>query len=361
MKQGKTLQQLATALEDIRANSKDLLVPTSKLEMSTRGELTVRNGDHTFFKPTDYAHSQIAAYSGIPKAYYDKIRSETPELLSRNVNHGIDLATENNKKRPETRLVRTHKGNVRAFLSSSYRRLDSYDMAQTVLPILVEKEMQVVSSELTDTRMYIKALSPRITSEITKGDMVQYGLVISNSDVGAGSVRVEPLIYRLVCQNGMISNTSVKKFHIGKNMATDDVQHLLSEETMNLTDKAFWAQIHDIVLASMNPDRFEFEVERLREAAGQKIKNFDIPEVVELSMKALNLTGEGVKNNIVSYLANGADGAGLTKWGLVNGFTYAAQQDNVNYDQSIELERAGSKILDLSSHQWKRIAEEVRA
>jgi hypothetical protein len=360
MLNGKTVNELAKTLTDIRENAKDFLVPTGKMEMSNDGKLIFGNGE---FTPNDFSHGQIATYSGIPKNYYEKIRLENPELFAKNVNHALNKITETSLSvgKNENRLIRTYKGNVRALLSASYRRLDSFDLAETVLPILAEKEMPIVSSEITDSRMYIKALSPKITTEIKKGDAVQYGLLISNSDVGAGCVRVEPLVYRLVCENGLIMNTAIRKFHIGKSMAGDDITELLSNETINLSDAAFWSQVRDIVLASMNPMNFEKEVNRLREAANTPIKNFDIPEVVEMTMKAVGVNGDKNKDSIIAYLANGADGAGLTKWGLINGFTYAAHNATSNYDSSIDLERAGAKILELSPNQWKRIAEPVLA
>ncbi len=358
MKQGKSLTQLAVELENIKANARDFLVPTARLEMDDSAEIFFENGQQHRFEPSNYAHAQIAGYTGIPKTYYDTLLKEKPALLAKNVNHGFkkEGATTGRGGKTETRMVRAYGNKVRAMLSSSYRRLDSYDMAQTVLPVLVDKQFEVVSSEITDTRLYIKALTPKVQTEIKPNDIVQYGLVISNSDVGAGSVRVEPLIYRLVCSNGLISNTAMRKFHVGKNQAGDDIQELLSQETISLSDQAFWAQVKDLVLASMKPEMFEREVNRLREAADIKIKNFDLPEVVEMSMKQIGVNGEAIKQNVIQYLANGADGAGLTKWGLANGFTYAAQADGVGYDQSIELERAGSKIIDLDSRQWTRIA-----
>jgi hypothetical protein len=36
--------------------------------------------------------------------------------------------------------------------------------------------------------MYIKAICPRIQAEVKKGDIVQAGIAISNSEVGMGSV-----------------------------------------------------------------------------------------------------------------------------------------------------------------------------
>lgn len=359
MKTGKSLTELAQTLEDIRANGKDYLVPAAKLMMDDESNLVFTNGSLQRLQPTDHAHGQVASYSGVPKLYYDRLKAEKPELLALNVNHGIAKAAgELNRGKAETRMVRTWGGKVRGFVSSSYRRLDSYDLAQTVLPILADERMEVVSSEITDTRMYLKALTPKMQVEVRPGDVVQYGLVISNSDVGAGSVRVEPLIYRLVCANGLISNTAVRKSHVGKNLGLgDEVMEILSDEAVAQTDKAFWLQVRDVVLDSMRPERFDREVNRIREAIGAKITNFDIPDVVELSMKAAGVGGEGVKDTIIAYLANGADGAGLTKWGLANGFTYAAHKSVTSYDASIELERAGSKILDLDPRQWRRISE----
>lgn len=37
--------------------------------------------------------------------------------------------------------------------------------------------------------------------EVRKGDIVQAGVMISNSEVGLGAVSIQPLVYRLVCTN----------------------------------------------------------------------------------------------------------------------------------------------------------------
>lgn len=361
MKQGKSLVELAKTLQDIRDNSRDFLVPAKELAMRDDASLVFKNGQEHEYAPNRLAHGQLAGYTGIPRAYYEKLLDENKSLLANNVNHGFSKKSEQaNRGKPETRMVRTYRDQIRAVLSSSYRRLDSFDLCNNVLPLLHEKQMTVDSSELTESRLYIKALMPKLQSEVKVGDPVQYGILITNSDVGAGAVRVEPLIYRLICKNGMVASTAIRKFHAGRNMAGNDVQELFTDETHRLTDAAFWAQVKDIVTASMQPEIFEAEVNKLRQAAEQRITNFDIPEVVELAMGSVGVSGEGVKENIIGYLANGADGAGLTKWGLLNGFTYAAQSPAVNYDQSVELERAGAKILELSNRDWRRIAESTQ-
>lgn len=366
MKTGKSLTELAQELERLKNDSRDFVVPTAKLSMEVAGEnptpvLRMQNGQAHDYRPTSWAHSQLAQVTDIPKAYYDRIAAENPTLLARNVNHGFDRlrAEAAAKGKPEARMIRTVGGQVRAVLSSKYRRLDCYDLAETVLPVMVQNRFEVVSSEITDRRMYLKALTPRVQGEIKPGDVVQFGLCISSSDVGAGSLRVEPLMYRLVCSNGLITNTAIRKFHVGKNQAGDDIQELLSDATKELSDAAFWAQVRDVVQGHMRSDIFELEMAKLRVAAGEKITNFDIEEVVELTMKRVGVTGEKTKHSMVGYLANGADGAGLNRYGLLNAMTYAAQQDHVDYDQSVELERAAYEILELPKKDWARIAEKA--
>lgn len=356
MRTGQTFQSLASQLEDLRDNSKDFLVPVSKLEMDGDANLTFSNGSVKHYELNNWSHRQLATYVDIPQNYYERLRAQNKRLLSENVNHGLLRSPQT-----EQRMLRTHKGNIRAFVSSRYRRLDSFDLFEAVAPVMIQNGLTVQSCELTDQRMYLQTTTPRIQGEIKKGDVVQYGLTISSSDVGAGSVRVEPLLYRLVCLNGMISSTAIRKFHVGKNQTDDGNYELLTDSTKDLTDAAFWAQVRDVVAASMRQEVFQKEIARLQLAAEQKITNFDLPEVVELASRHVGVTNKSVKDNMLAYLANGADGAGLTKWGLANAFTFAANQDSVSYDDAVELERIGSKIIDLTKNQWSEIAEKGAA
>lgn len=372
MKTGKTLIELAQALTHTKEHAKDYIVPTEKLAAEVVEEqghegprkivtLAFTNGSRQNLRMNPWSRSQLATYTDIPKNYFDRITEENPELAARNINHGLRLAQMNETKsgKAETRMVRTVDGKLRGLLSSSYRVLDSYDMLETVLPVAQEHSLRVVSSEITDRRLFVKLLSDKLTTDVKKGDTVQYGLTISTSDVGAGSVRVEPLVYRLVCANGMISNTAMRKYHVGKSQAENDVYELLSDRTKEVSDAAFWMQVKDLVLHSLKPENFEREVNRIRVAADLQIKNFDLPEVVELTMRATGLTGENKAKSILAALASGNEGSGLTQWGLINSFTRAAQDDQFDYEQSIEMERAAGQILELPKKDWARIADAV--
>lgn len=374
MLQGKSLVQMAQALQDLRDNAKDFVVPVERMEAQVvevdptpeapTGQalaLSFENGHTHHVRPNNWSRRQLAEYTDIPSKYVDRLALENPRLLVDNVNHGIQRIPKRQKNgKPESRMIRTYRDNMRAFLSSRFRRFDGYDLLETVLPIFMEQRFQVVSSEITERRIYVKAVTDKLQAEIKKGDVVRYGLMVSSSDVGAGRLMVEPFTERLVCLNGAISANVIKRTHVGRDQAEDDVYELLTDNTKELTDAAFWAQVRDVVKASMGKEMFERDVDAFRRAAGMAIKNYDIPEVVELSMKALGISGEYTKNSVVGYLANGADGAGLNMWGLINGFTFAAQDEYMKggnrYDESIELERTATKLLGLNAKEWERIA-----
>lgn len=365
MKTGSSIVDLAQKLQSMRNDAKDFVVPPAKLENvraatvlgddgHNRMVVEMVNGQVHTFAPSKWAHAQLADYSAVPKAYYDRLNAENPALLADNVNHGFALARSDAGN--TGRMLRTHAGTLRAMVSTRFRRLDNFDLFEAIAPALIELGFEPESAELTDKRLYLKCVSPRVTSEIKKGDVVQYGLVVSNSDVGAGSLRVEPLVYRLVCLNGMIANVAKRHAHLGRNVVTDDVEELLTDQTRQLTDRAFWGTVRDVVTNFAKPEHFEREVNRLRVAAEVPIKMFDLPTIIERTAKAIGVTTtEATRASILDNLASGSHGAGMNKWGLANAFTFAAQSEALDYDAATDLERAGSQVIDIAPSAWEAI------
>ncbi len=352
MKTGKSIVQLAQELERINQTKRDFVVPTSKLEMTDSGRLAFNGDSKVELNLTDWSAGQLASYTEIPKQYFDRIRAENPALVSQMVNHGL-RKNEGNK---EGRLIRSLDGRVRGFLSSKYRILDGHDLMEATLPTLMEHNFDVVSSEITERRLYLKAITQKIQGEVKVGDVMQYGIMISTSDVGAGSLKVEPFFMRLACSNGMVLETKFKKAHLGASNFEAHVQELLSDSTRALNNRAFFATVRDYIKATMSPENFERELNKMRLASERKIENFDLERVVEISMSEVGIKGENAKKGILAALASGNEGAGLTQWGLANSFTNYAKNEEIDYDLATDLERAGGSILELNANQWKKIA-----
>ena len=183
MKEGRTLIEMANELERQRAAKKDYISDTRNLRMDATGDglqLSLRDDrSHVvhMLGVNDNAHRQIGAALGIPAKYYDKMQKELPDLLAQNVNAWFDAE-------PQAKMIRTMDGRARAFLSDRYRRIDNYEIAQTVLPILGElKDAHVESCEVTENRMYIKVVNPRLQADVVPGDTVQAGIMITNSEI----------------------------------------------------------------------------------------------------------------------------------------------------------------------------------
>jgi hypothetical protein len=354
MKAGRTLQELAAEIERQRGAKRDFVATTNRLHMtgpgSDRGavrlELSLDSRTEDF-SVMPHTHQQIASRLDIPKRYYDRMLSESPWLLADNVNHWFDHKT-------ETRMLRTMDGRARAFLSDRYRPLDNADLATAVLPALAEQELKIVSCEVTDTKLYIKAVSPRVQGEVNLGDVVQAGVVISNSEVGLGSLLIQGLLYRLACLNGMIRNdANMRKFHTGSRHSAgeDGVRAFLSDEAIKASDTAVWLQVRDLTKAALEQSHFNRYLEELREAAGQRIEG-SVGKVVELTQKHLGLTGEE-GDSVLKHLIEGGD---LSRWGLANAVTRTAQ-DVGSYDRATELERIGGAVIELQPSEWKVISE----
>ena len=352
MKAGKTLQELAVEINRQNKVKKDYIANTGDIKMvvtkpNDRGFRfpCLRLSGLSQFGINDIAHDQIGTKIGIPTKYYNRMLTEQPELLATNVNTWL-------QKEPSKRMVRTLDGKVRAFLSDRYRRIDNFEIAQAIFPIISDMpDASVESCELTERRMYLKVVNPRITTEIVPGDVVQSGILISNSETGLGSVSVMPLVYRLVCKNGMIAaDSGKKKYHVGRTNDADDNYQIFRSETIDADDKAFIMKLQDIVRATADSVQFERIVSVMRTGTTAKITSDDVPGVVELASKAFGIQ-EKESSGVLDYLIRGGD---LSLYGLANAVTQQAQ-DVDSYDRSTELEMTAWSMLNMSRNDWTHL------
>jgi len=274
MKTGRNLIDLAQELTRQCKAKKDMIVPSQLMRFATdsggRSKLTVETPDGpSHFGVTDLARRQLAEKLGIPYAYFERMREKQPDLLDRNVNTWL-------YSEADRRMVRTLDGNVRAVLSDRYRRLDNYDLAEQVLPILERLPGgRLASVELTETRMYLKWITSEVREEIQPGDIVEAGVVLTNSEVGLGSLSVQPLVYRLVCRNGLIaSDHTMRKTHLGRlKEAKNDSVIVFKDDTMEAEDRAFFLKVRDTVESAVSDLTFSQLAERMRRTLGIVLSN----------------------------------------------------------------------------------------
>lgn len=361
MKTGLALPDLAAELRRQVETKADYVAPTTRMSVTTTDRVAAASGSSATvltlddaatdggletFDVGEIAHDQIASHYQIPAKFYDRLRSENGGLYDHLLN-GLFA------ERPARRMIRTLDGKARAFLSDKYRRLDHADVAEAVLPILAEfPDMQIVSCQLTERRLYIKALFPRIEAEVAKGDVVQAGVVISNSEVGAGALAVHPLLFRLICLNGMVAQDyGQRRYHVGKRVEEgEDAFSIYRDETIEADDRAFMMKVADVVRASADQALFEQIVGRCRELADVRVPG-PPDQTVERLAATLDLSDQE-RGSVLEHLTEGGD---LSRWGFLNAVTRAAE-DVESYDRASELEALGGRLLSLAESDWAKIA-----
>ena len=351
MKSDESIQTVMTRVNDMHQKRRDFISHANNLHLQEDGNtLLMENGSSSMsFEINDLAHSQLGTAMGIPAKYYEQMRRQKPSLLADNVNAWLD-------DKDQSYMVRSYDQGgsmlARAFLSDRYRRLDNLDVAKATLPLFAGKEgYEIVSAAVTERKFYLKIVNHRLEMDVVPGDIVQAGLVISNSEVGLGSVSVQPLLYRLVCTNGMVVNDyGERRTHVGRAArAVEDGFQIYSDEAMIAEDHAFLLKLRDVTMAAIEETRFAMVVSKLRESVGVPITG-RVQDVIELTGKTYALN-QDEQDSVLRYLIEGGD---LTKYGLSNAVTRASQ-DIDSYDRATEFENLGWTIATLPQEQWKAL------
>lgn len=377
MKTGRSLQEIAAELERQVNTRKDYLasqgairavvepVDTTAQELPKTSLVKLDGFNGGPLAITDHAHGQLSDTLGIPKRYYDRMLAEQPELLARNINGWLQAD-------PSTkRMVRTLDGRARAVLSSKFRPLDNFDLANAILPTLLQRNVQIMSAELTETRFYLKGILPELSEPLPEGltwgqghnmvgathrdGRIVAAIVISNSDVGAGTLRVEPSMFTTWCTNlAIMAQAAMKKYHVGRSWEADANLEVFRDATRQADDAAFWMKVQDVTVAAFDPKVWGAAVAQIKAAAAAPIDvKAELPKVVEVAVAELKLP-ERTTGGILTALARGGD---MSKWGLSSAITYVAgTDDSLDYEAATDLERAGGEVLALEGRRWDVIA-----
>ena len=373
MKSGKSLSALAMEIErqaeakrdfTVSTNAMELVIPEARKfgeeaieglnsvnlspQVNTRIPSLSLMGLDESFTVNRHAHLQLGAHLDIPRKFYEEQLSKNPDLLSVMVNTLM-------RRTVKPRLIRTLDGNARAIMSNRYRAIDNYDIAPMVFESIIETQAQVISCDVTDTKLYIKALFPKTEAEVAKGDPVQMGVVISNSEIGMGQLSFQPLLYRLICTNGAImQDQSLKRRHLGSKLEMDDAGlalEYIKDDTRKKMDEALIYQLRDTMIAFSSPKKILEYAEKAKEAMGEMITGDPVAAIQVLQKKAL--LSDDDRSGVLRHLISGGD---LSRWGVANAVTRYSQ-DVSSYDKATDLETLGGTIIELGKTDWKAIAE----
>jgi hypothetical protein len=363
MKFGRSVNDLAREVMRQAETKHDYVADTAVVTMTRDKDPALVLDQSGTYDLTPVSHSQIAEHVKIPKPYYDRMREEDPDLLATNVERWF-------RKYPAPRMVRTLDGRARAFLSNSYRPLDHVDLVTAVMPVLAERKLNIMSCEITDTRLYLKAVDEKLFRDVPVGyrmgdgshkifDTCAPAVIISNSEIGFGRLVIETGVYTRACTNlAMFGDGGMRRTHVGQkhklleNSGIENIDAILSERTKAQSDKALWMQVHDIIGAAFDETKMATRIEKLSEAGERRIEAQNLNKVVEVTGDRFAFN-EDEKSNVLKFLIEGGN---LSQYGLHSAITRSAQEVD-DYDRATELERVGGKVIELAPTEWERLAE----
>lgn len=352
MKAGETMENLATEIMRQNEAKTDYIVYAHDLLMEPCGDsliLHVLDDDAVDrIEPLDigeYAHKQLYTYLNIPAKYYNRMLSEYPELLAENVNGWLSRCD-------AQRMLRVLDGRMRAFVSNRYLRIDHHEVSCAVLPIIgTYSDVQFLSCQLTESRMYIKLAHPDLQQSIAPNITIQAGLLISNSEVGLGSVNIQPLIYCPEQDFGMIVQTTTARRNHSGPVYNADTSFQIRPEKFSLVEGSFFLRkIQATIEQAFDEVRFEQLVEHIRSARNALIVADNVADVVKSVCSEFDVT-ETEQNGVLQQLAGSDE---MNRYGLANAVSQYGQHIE-SYDRATELEGIGYKIISMPDQHWNHL------
>jgi hypothetical protein len=367
MNKGKTILEMATELDRQANAKKDFTAPMGLVKMNDDGR-TIQLQGHGNFQLQNIAKRQLAQAYEIPAAFYDRLEADYPELLAKTVN---DLIA---GEEPRKMLIRTLDTNARAFLSNRFRTLDNYDLFEACYPVIKANPRIIIeSTELTERKLYIKLRLPWLDRELAIPEGLKMGVghnffvrkieasvTISNSETGYGAIAIQPGVFEKQCTNmATFRDEGFGKLHIGKSLGESNaIEEYVSDETKRLRDAAVWAEVRDVLTATMDGRVMDNIVAKLQAARANPIEG-NLVDVVEVFAKQRRFN-EQEKGGLLKYLVESGE---PTQYGLQWAVTRLAGDTELvsDYDRASELERLGGEVIELKASEWREISKAVAA
>jgi len=351
---GKTvpIKELVGEIERQKVTKRDYVVDSRNLRMQLTGDMNDTpslcfDGPTAgpdvkatmMFEITPWCHDQISAKTGIPLKYYQRMAADNRPLLCQNVNAWMPSK--------DQRMVRTLDGRARALLSDRFRVLDNADLFFNSAKVFQDVGAEILRADLSDTMFYMRAIQPVDVAEIAPGDEICSGVMMSNSEVGLGTLKVEAFCLRLKCSNGMVATDIFKRAHLGSKLEVG----VYTQETINMTSRAIMSQAKDYVAHA-------FKMLDQWKAILTNSMNVELPSPTKLvkgGWDGIDVSDED-KDTIMNHLMT--DNEGMTQFGFSQAVT-ATARDVGDADHKTELERLGFRLVSLEKEPFGRLMEQA--
>jgi hypothetical protein len=293
-------------VEIMSKNHVDQNIKTKEISFENLNTIRIGSDEHTL-RPV--AQHSIANRLGIPIQYLRKCPEDIQAL---NMNHWIKY------EKNEELFFRFVGNDVRAVFTPRYIPTDNLEVLQKLdaLDYAVDTKVQC---SLDDEFMSLSIPDGKQTFQVN-GEKMTPGISVSNSEVGLASLSIAAFMLRLVCTNGMISQTEVSASY--RHVSAKILSTLPG--VLNNISLELGRQKEQIKLSlESNVDNPESTINRFN---SQFLLNKAEKEATEWALP-------------LEY--------GYTMFHVVNVYTKAAQYNELPAESSFKLEKVGGTILGM--------------
>lgn len=293
--------------------------------------VVMRVGDDTL-RVHSNALAQSAELADIPQAYVSTLAQQDPELLVANLNKRFD------RRGATQQLIRSVGKEARAVLSNKYRRLDSRPIVEVLAKQAQNLGLLPMGGIATDLRCGIRLCLPQVF-EVIPGEFVMFGLNWSNSDFGKGANSFSSFFLRVLCNNGMVTESALRQIHLGRRLDDDD---MMSQRTLELDTATAVSAAEDLVKGYLSPAKVEEKLLAVRAAAAKDVT----PQRVDDFLKK-HLTKENVAKAKEAYLSADVEmiPPGQNVWRLSNALSWLANAEGMDKESALEMQELAGKAL----------------
>jgi len=309
-----TLETVVNEVHQQSMSHFDETIPVHEIEFDSLNQMWV-SGKRVEVLPS--AQKLFANRLRVPFSYLNRCPAE---LQAENLNYWI----EQEARQRDTFFCRFDGNYLRAVFTDRYRPLDNMEILSQLIQHGFDPstKVQYAIDEgmfLVKIPEYARAFDVNIG--YGKLDEIVPGVSFANSEVGLLAFSIEAFFYRLVCTNGLIAKTSstVSRFKHISNRGMENFPETLA----GVIEGSIRKQEQFILSRQSSVDDPIRSIEAFSQRFGLSQSE---TEVVRQSY----------------YLEQGA-----TMFHIINAFTRAAQDSNLEAIQTYRLEKAGGQILNL--------------
>lgn len=314
-------------------------VPINSLRVeAVEGQVQVMGKGSVPARLTHWSFGQLAARVGAPAGY---LRELPATLAAQNLNHGLARRVGDDADATANLLFHANGSLLlRAITSDKYSRIWNWEVAERLMdlesrgwtpatPDIRDMGDGRLPLYASDHDMFAFIMHPdRVIKEPGNPSGLKRGLIASNSEVGAGKLRLLRFLYREMCGNHII-------------WGAEDVVDLSAVHVGNIRGKfSDWQiEIQKYLDETAAGDEARIVASMRKRIAGTKEELLD----TLFGKRNLGLTRKMLEAGYAAVKPE--DGDPLTAWGIAQGLTRSSQETPYA-DERMRIDRAAGKLLE---------------